>query len=90
MVDGGGDRTEKGEVRTVRVAIRGRPLEASDDEDDNDFELLGLTNLELFLDPETRAPLMLTGRLPRFGQVAFRLERLTLGTLGETTAPAPR
>ena len=81
--------TEKGEVRAVRVAIRGRPLDGEETGDD-DFELLGLTNLELFLDPETRAPLMLTGRLPRFGQVAFRLERLTLGPLNQTAGHAAR
>ena len=89
VADAGRITTEKGETRAIRVAIRGRPLGAAETGDD-DFELLGLTNLELFLDPQTRAPLMLTGRLPRFGQVAFRLERLTLGPMNQAAGHTPR
>jgi hypothetical protein len=90
FADAGADDHRKGDVEAVRVAIRGRPLDDASEADDDDFELLGLTRLELYLDPDTRAPLMLTGRLSRFGQVAFRLERLTLGPLDRTSGHAPR
>jgi hypothetical protein len=68
----------EGTVNALRILIRGR--EAVDDEDDqDDFEMLGLTgDIELFLEPETRAPLQLSGKAKIFGQVTFRLKELTV------------
>jgi hypothetical protein len=68
----------EGTVNALRILIRGR--EAVDDEDDqDDFEMLGLTgDIELFLEPETRAPLQLSGKAKIFGQVTFRLNESTV------------
>ncbi len=74
-VDQRGSSMKIGRVRGVRIAIEARPLDSRDGED---FELFGLSDLELILDPETRAPLELRGRVDFFGDVAFRLDRLVL------------
>jgi hypothetical protein len=76
-VDERGSSMNIGRVRAVRVAIEARPLDLRDGED---FELFGLSDLELILDPETRAPLELRGRVDFFGDVAFKLDRLTLAS----------
>jgi hypothetical protein len=66
-------RTEK--IPAVRLLIRGRPI---GDTDDSDFRLLGLQDIELFVDPRTRAPLQLRGSVEVFGQVKFQLDSLTM------------
>lgn len=76
-VDQRGSSMKIGRVRAVRIAIEARPLDSRDGED---FELFGLSDLELILDPETRAPLELRGRVDFFGDVAFRLDRLVLAS----------
>jgi hypothetical protein len=72
-----GSSMKIGRVRAVRVAIEARPLDSRDGEQ---FELFGLSDLELILDPETRAPLELRGRVDFLGDVAFTLNRLTLAS----------
>ena len=62
-------------MAALSIAIEARPLAAAPDEE---FELFGLTDLELLLDPETRAPLELRGHVDYFGDVAFRLRQLTV------------
>jgi hypothetical protein len=76
-VDERGSSMKIGRTQTVRVAIEARPLGSPDGEN---FELFGLTNLELVLDPETRAPLELRGEVDFFGDVAFKLNRLVLAS----------
>lgn len=66
-------RVEK--VSALRYFIRGRPLSETDGEE---FRLLGLSDLELLLDPATRAPLQLRGRVDVFGRVKFQLDSLTM------------
>jgi hypothetical protein len=66
-------RDEK--IPALRYFIRGRPLSQ---EEGGEFRLLGLSDIELFLDPETRAPLQLRGRVDVFGRVKFQLDSLTL------------
>ena len=65
-------RTE-GKLDAIRVAIRGRPLGNGDN---GELTLLGMRDVELLLDPTTRAPLELRGRVAIFGGVTFELQRL--------------
>jgi hypothetical protein len=69
-----GDAGRSGRTEAVRIAIRGLPA-AGDDGDE--LTLFGMTDVELLLDPPTRAPLELRGRIGLFGTVHFRLERLS-------------
>jgi hypothetical protein len=66
-------RTEK--IPAVRLLIRGRPIGSTDDDE---FRLLGLHDIELFVDPRTRAPLQLRGSVEIFGEVKFQLDSLTI------------
>ena len=63
----------KGKLDAIRVAIRGRPLTG---DDDGELTLLGMRDVELLLDPASRAPLELRGRVAVFGGVKFELRRL--------------
>lgn len=76
LVAGDARSRHRDRVRAVRLSIGGRPLRPAGG--DRDFELLGLRDLELLLDPLTRAPLRLSGRVEFFGRVTFELESLTL------------
>lgn len=70
-----GNRQRKGNVDAIVMRIRGQPIDATGDDDD-DFELLGLRgDLELLIDPATRAPLQLSGNVKIAGQVTARLRR---------------
>jgi hypothetical protein len=73
-----GDAGRSGRTETIRIAIRGLPAPDDDDGDDGDeLTLFGMTDVELLLDPPTRAPLELRGRIGLFGTVHFRLDRLS-------------
>jgi hypothetical protein len=62
-----------GKVKPLRLSLRGMPVPGGDPDDD-DLELLGLRgNLELLLDPGTRAPLQLSGDVKILGKVTLRL-----------------
>lgn len=62
-----------GNVRPLRLSLQGLPVPGGKPEDD-DLELLGLRGrLELMLDPETRAPLQLSGNVKVLGSVTLRL-----------------
>jgi len=73
----GGKRIERktGKTSAVRIAILGRSLVADQEEE---FELLGLKDLEIFLDAATRIPLKLRGKVDFFGKVEFDLNHVTL------------
>jgi hypothetical protein len=73
----GETRRRRERLEAIVLGIRGAPLEPADDGEP--FELLGLRgDLELLLDPVTRAPLQLKGRVKVMGQVTIRLRELTL------------
>jgi hypothetical protein len=73
-----GARQRSGKTDALVLRLRGAPLEPAPGEED-DFELLGLHgDLELLLDPRTRAPLELHGRVKIAGQVTVRLRRAVL------------
>lgn len=75
---GGTEQRKKGSVQAVRVLIRGTPLKDEGGEDD-EFELLGLRgDIELLLEPRSRVTLALGGKAPVVGQIAMKLQRLTL------------
>ncbi len=88
LTTAGGSDKQKGRSEVLRIVIDGQLAGSQEHDDDEAFELLGLRDVELFLDPESRAPIMLTGRIPKIGQVEFELERLTLATVSDT-APDP-
>jgi hypothetical protein len=73
-----GYRRRRGQMQALQLRMRGAPLEAPAG-DDEQFELLGLHgDLELALDPQSRAPLELRGRVKIAGQVTVRLRRAVL------------
>ncbi|MEZ5562163.1 MAG: hypothetical protein R3F27_04315 [Gammaproteobacteria bacterium] len=77
----GGVVQRRGEIRPLRLAVRGLPVvdPATGKASDEDFELLGLRgNIELSLDAETRTPLMLSGSAPIFGKVSLRLTEVRM------------
>lgn len=76
IVDSAQGTTRRDEkIPALRYFIRGRPL---GQEEGGEFRLLGLSDIELFLDPATRAPLQLRGRVDVFGRVKFQLDSLIL------------
>jgi hypothetical protein len=65
-----------GKLKPLRLSLQGMPVPGSDSQDD-DLELLGLRGqLELLLDPATRAPLQLSGDVKILGKVTLRLAEL--------------
>lgn len=77
ILENGSGSRRTGRLAALSIAIEAQPLAAAPDED---FELFGMTDLELLLDPETRAPLELRGHVDYFGDVVFRLQRVTLAS----------
>lgn len=76
--DATGEHRRRGQLNALWLRVHGSPLTPASD-DDEDFELLGLHgDLELLLDPKTRAPLELRGRVKIVGQVTVHLRRLVL------------
>jgi len=72
-----GARRRDGRMPALVLRLAANPLDAAAEE--QDFELFGLHgDLELLLDPQTRAPLELSGRVRIAGQVTVRLNRLVL------------
>jgi hypothetical protein len=65
----------EGRLDAIRVAIRGRPLGGGND---GELTLLGMHDVELLLDPATRAPLQLRGSVALFGGITFKLQRLAV------------
>ncbi len=62
-----------GTVMPLRLALTGLPVPGGNPEDD-DLELMGLRGqLELLLEPTTRAPLQLSGNVKIIGKVTLRL-----------------
>ena len=69
----GGTVQRSGKVQALRLSLKGLPVPGGKTGDD-DLELLGLRGqLELLLDPETRAPLQLSGTVKVVGSVTLRL-----------------
>jgi hypothetical protein len=74
----GGTVQRRGRTEALLVRLHGAPLDPAQ-ADADDFELLGLGgDLELLLEPATRAPLELRGRVRIMGSVTVRLRRAVL------------
>ncbi len=72
----GGKRVKK-TVSALRISIDASHLDPGSDE--SNMEFLGLRgDVELFLDPESRVPLAVTGRVPVAGKVTVRLQSVVL------------
>ncbi len=75
-VSGGRERSVRGTVDALRVAVRPR---AAAGEERPDFKLLGLEgDIDIYLEPRSRAPLLVSGRIPGAGRVRLRLQRAVL------------
>ena len=61
-------------IELIRVRIEGSAFDLGKEEE---FELLGLRNVEILIDPETRTPIELSGKVPFFGRVTFELKEMT-------------
>ena len=73
-----GEHRRRGDLNALRLRVRGSPLTPVKDEDE-EFELLGLRgDLDLMLDPQTRAPVELRGNIKYAGQVTVHLRRAVL------------
>jgi len=77
--DAAGERRRQGEVKAIRLRVHGAPLTPSTGDEEDEFELLGLRgDLDIALDPQTRAPLELRGRVKVVGPLTVRLRRAVL------------
>ena len=70
----GSSRTVSGEIDALRLSASARSL----DGEETPVELIGLENIELFVDPETGIPLQLTGSVDVIGKVRARLSAVEL------------
>ena len=73
-VTAAGKVRQKNRIDLIRIRILGV---AADPLDEENFELLGMHQVELLIDPGTRAPVELSGKVPFFGRVTFKLDELT-------------
>jgi len=73
----GGARTVKETVEALRISVDARALDP--DSSESDLEILGLRGDVVFLlDPRTRAPLEVSGKVPVAGTVKVRLQEIVL------------
>lgn len=73
-----GERLRHETIDTLRVRLSGMGVE--DDVDDSDFRFLGMRGeIDVHLDPTTRAPVQISGRVGWLGRAKVRLQRLVLG-----------
>lgn len=72
----GGERLVKGDVEALKVQIRPH---AEAGEDQGGFKLLGLEgDIDIYLEPQTRALLLMRGKVDFAGTVRLRLKRAAL------------
>jgi hypothetical protein len=73
--DGESSVERKGKQQVITLLIRGEALDDGDGEDE--FELLGLRgDIIMHMDPKTRAPLQLSGKVKIAGQVTLKIKSL--------------
>jgi len=72
-----GERRVSGRVDAIRVSIDSRAL--GPEAEEGDFEFLGLRgDVEMWIDPTTRAPIQISGRVPVAGKANVRLQRAVI------------
>lgn len=70
-----------GAVKAVRVSLNAASSQA-DEEDGESFSFLGLKeDIEIFLDPQSRIPLMVRGVIPLAGRVELKLREIRLNKI---------
>jgi len=70
-----GERRVKTNHRVAKLSVTGRSVGEGEDA----FSFLGLTgNIEIFADPELRAPVAVRGSVPRAGKTMVRLRRMVV------------
>ena len=75
-VSGARERGVDGKIEALRIAVRPRVAEG---EKRTDFKLLGLQgDLDIYVEPRTRVPLMICGKVEIAGSVRLRLRRAVL------------
>jgi len=68
---------KKGKVQVLKLLLRGELVD--DGDDDDQFELLGLRgDIDIYIDPVTRAPIRLEGNVKIAGHAIMRLTHLKL------------
>ena len=69
---------KQGKVDTLKITLQAQPLDADLDDVEN-FSFLGLRkNIAIFIDPATRLPFQISGKLPKLGTVHFKLSEVEL------------
>lgn len=87
--DGSTSRDVNGPATALRLSLDARVV--GDAAGDASFELAGLRgDVEMLLDPVTRTPLQLSGKVPYAGSVAIRLRRVVERPEASPEAPAQR
>ena len=72
-----GARRVEGRVEALELFLDGQPLDPQTAE--RDFEFLGMRgDVRVYLDPETRAPLQVSGRIKHAGKANVKLRRVVL------------
>ncbi len=75
-ISGVGERAVDGKIETLRIAVRPR---VGAGEDSGDFKLLGLEgDIDIYVEPKTRVPLLVSGKVEIAGTVRLRLRRAVL------------
>lgn len=72
-----GERNVKGRQEVVRLSLEGTPVDQ--DGTEKDFEFLGLRgDVEIFLEPTSRIPVQISGKIRYLGKGHVRLQRVRL------------
>jgi hypothetical protein len=78
MRESGGKTTRvKGQVPAIKILIDAQQLDPGAEEADLDFMSMK-GDIAIYLDPETRAPLRISGKVPVAGMAHVRIQRVTL------------
>ncbi|MGD8887809.1 MAG: hypothetical protein PVF53_05300 [Desulfobacterales bacterium] len=73
---------KEGKFKTFKISMRSRPLVA-ENETAEAFSFLGLKGeIEFFLDPVSRIPVQICGRIPYVGRLEFKLNKVWMRTDG--------
>ena len=68
----------QGKVDALKIDLEIQPL-ASDLDEDEDFSFLGFEkDIAIFIDPVSRIPLQLSGKIPKVGNETVKLHQVTL------------
>ena len=69
---------KEGSVEALKIALEAQPLN-SDLNNSEDFSFYGMrSNIAIFIDPASRLPVQISGKLPKLGNVDFKLSEVKL------------